>query len=329
MSVDDWEFPHRRLFTTQAQMNRAFDNLREYKFVIKRAQYKITNMPELEPADLKYLGESRVIACSRADYENMNFLSDCFNHAARAEARRYDSPHSPMDYWTLHKSAIIAECREKFKKITYKNLEQLLYARERGAGTFRASIMVGFIRMFDAKYVLNICAGWGDRLIGAIANDAYYVGVDPNKKLAAGYDEIIAMFARDPAKYKMILEPFEDAVLPALPYDLVIMAPPYFDLEIYDASSPEQSTTRYPTLDVWFDNFLMASIHKGINALARGGVFIMVMNDIRERDHCTLKMRDTTSAIPELEYLGMLPYADEYHGGKLRSPQPVWIWRKK
>ena len=47
------------------------------------------------------------------------------------------------------------------------------------------------IKKIKATKVLDFTAGWGARLIAAMALDIDYTGIDANKALKPGYDKII------------------------------------------------------------------------------------------------------------------------------------------
>lgn len=91
--------------------------------------------------------------------------------------------------------------------------------------TFKASVAAGMMKFLKGRKILDFCAGWGDRLLGAIATEhssdvrchpmrsefhrnspeisqefGYYVGVDPNATLTSGYNKMINSLARDPSK---------------------------------------------------------------------------------------------------------------------------------
>src|SRR5258708_2608605 len=112
--------------------------------------------------------------------------------------------------------------------------------------------------------MLDFSAGWGDRLVGAIASDVdLYCGVDPNTGLQKGHSEIIHTFAADKAeRFKIIYAPFQTATLPdGVTFDLVFTSPPYFDFEIY-TDRDGQSVKDFPHLHEWIVKFLLESIRK-------------------------------------------------------------------
>ena len=77
--------------------------------------------------------------------------------------------------------------------------------------------MFYIVREFNAKRILDFGAGWGDRLVGAIAADVEeYCAFDPNLALKEGHDKIIETFVpkENKNRYHIHYEPYESANLP-------------------------------------------------------------------------------------------------------------------
>ncbi len=135
------------------------------------------------------------------------------------------------------------------------------------------------------KY-LNLCGGWGDRLVGALATDSIkrYIETDPNtnllpivKMIQAAYDpdnETTCYFYDKPMEDLSEQELNPDNVR----NDLVAFSPPYFKREEYPGS--EQSYNRYNKIDSWVYNFLYHSVHVSYKALDTGGVLAINLANI-------------------------------------------------
>jgi hypothetical protein len=173
--------------------------------------------------------------------------------------------------------------------------------------------------------VLDPCAGWGDRLAGALAcwGVSEYLGFDANSALQAGYLEQIERYG-DGGTYSVKHQAFEDAELPESYFDLVFTSPPYFRAEIY-SSDPEQSSYRYATLAQWLEGFLEPLIRKSALALRRGGILCLNIAQVSSREG----VWDLPSAAENLASgLGlslsarlMLPLSN-------KKNEPVIIWEK-
>jgi len=117
---------------------------------------------------------------------------------------------------------------------------------------YRPLMARNVVAYFDAKTVLDVCAGWGGRMIGSKSVDlenVLYTGMDPCVKTYNALCDI-----RDELKLTgvtLINKPAEVALL-ELPedakFDIALTSPPYFNLEIYsDESTQSTSTTNTNT----------------------------------------------------------------------------------
>jgi len=112
--------------------------------------------------------------------------------------------------------------------------------------------------------VLDVCAGWGGRMIGAKsaeggALNVHYTGIDPCAKTYAALRAI-----RDElglTNVTLINKPAEVALQemdPGAKYDIALTSPPYYNLEIY-SDEPTQSITSSAVSDgyqAWLNKFL-------------------------------------------------------------------------
>lgn len=128
--------------------------------------------------------------------------------------------------------------------------------------------------------ILDTSAGWGDRMIAAIAcGDAVseYHGYDPSPELEPRYREIIDRLDID-RKCTVTRAMFEEAKIPKGYYDLAMTSPPYYNLEIY-SDDKDQSTSRYKTYKDWLKYFYtpyLLNMRYGVKA---GGTIIIYVSD--------------------------------------------------
>ena len=113
--------------------------------------------------------------------------------------------------------------------------------------------------------VLDVCAGWGGRMIGAksveLSPDSkckvHYTGIDPCQKtygsLRAICDELglhnVALIHK-PAEVAI-----KDLALSSATYDIALTSPPYYNLEIY-SDEPTQSIATKDGYQTWLNEFL-------------------------------------------------------------------------
>ncbi len=343
-TIDDLaalEYPYAKYYKTSRDAMHAFNAVVDYKLNIVSTEFQVYNLPGIK---LLYEGRPQLIETSPRDYSTMNWMSDWF-HECRYKCRRYDNPQSPIEYWAENKSQIIAQVINKPNATCadISNLSDHVYSKIIGCNNFRPGLMRGFIEKYGAKSVLDISAGWGDRLIGAIAAGVKYTGVDPADCVHVGYKTIVGVLAPCAAltkdkksKYTLIKSGFVECELPRADYDLVFSSPPYFDLEIYD-SGPMQSAVKYPEISAWFDGFLAPSLRKAFAHLITGGHMAINLNEVRGAGYVK-KMLDIK--FNGAKYLGVIGFADKVGGDRFakqhkanghqyKSPQPIWIWRRE
>jgi hypothetical protein len=102
---------------------------------------------------------------------------------------------------------------------------------------FRPLVAVDIYRKYKPKSVLDICAGWGGRMVGAAALDVErYTGIEINHALKEPYQRMME-FLKEEGSGSNTSMLFQDALAVdygALPkYDMVFTSPPYYFLEKY------------------------------------------------------------------------------------------------
>jgi hypothetical protein len=152
----------------------------------------------------------------------------------------------------------------------------------------------------NARNVLDMSCGWGDRLAGfyGTPNTKLYIGTDPNpdvyevyKKQCVdfesflGYSAVLTehdeFFECIGSKHVIIYnKPFEDVDLSNFnnSIDVMFSSPPYFSTEKYGegtGAEENQSWNRYSEFEKWKHDFLFKSLSKIKSTLKESG-FLMV-----------------------------------------------------
>ena len=204
------------------------------------------------------------------DYEQTDSLTDHFCEPLRILCKE-KGHRSPADAWrNIRKSQTSTDQRV---------LREAVYQKERGCNLFNpvyAGVLYG-----NARSVLDVASGWGDRLVSCFASQSVerYVGWDTNPELLPIYqriaDECLAAGGRD-VKWSVRTEPFERAgALVGIggelenSFDVVIASPPFFDQEEYIGK--ETSTSVYKTEDEWFKKYYRKMLEFSVNVLTSGG----------------------------------------------------------
>ena len=265
----------------------------------------------------------------------LNELTDIFTENCRVKCQFLENP-TPLEYWQRNRDRLM-QIVKKTKKSRSTDTDiyyyrEMIYKNSKLCNNFRISLVITILKMFKARRWLDISAGWGDRLLGAILTPSlqFYCGVDPNPCVQAGYRRILDFFFHDKpnerAKYKLIEDGFETAKLPnGITYDLVFSSPPFFNLETYsDASS--NSLTAFSTEEKWLNGFLLPSIAKGAAVLEPKGHLILYITESKTTSYIPKMLDGVRKLVPDLEYDGKMYYRD---AGSSSKPRDFHIWRKK
>jgi 16S rRNA G966 N2-methylase RsmD len=102
--------------------------------------------------------------------------------------------------------------------------------------SMRPAYAMNMYKAHGATRVLDITAGWGSRMVGAMAADIDYIGIDSNKKLKPAYNKIKNAFKKESnSNVKLLFQKAETVDFSKLGYyDFVFTSPPYEYLELYE-----------------------------------------------------------------------------------------------
>lgn len=179
--------------------------------------------------------------------------------------------------------------------------------------------------------VIDPSAGWGDRMIAAIAAGDYisqYDGYDPNKDLIEPYKRIIADLDYS-KKCTIFTEPFEKANVPKDYYDVGMTSPPYFDLEIYSEDTSQSVSgdkINYPT---WLNTFYEPYLLNLAYAVKPGGKVIVYVSDYTTPEKKTIDLEYQTNRIlkTRCKFIKKGEYKSLPDNGK-KHGRPFFIFEK-
>lgn len=124
--------------------------------------------------------------------------------------------------------------------------------------------------------ILDPCAGWGGRMIGASVVSNNYECFEPSTKTFEGlwnlYDFIKSMNPGFVAKIHK--KGFECSNLEFNTYDFALTSPPYFDTEVY-SNEDTNSLVKFNTFDKWCEGFYLPLVEKTMNYLKPGKTFMI------------------------------------------------------
>lgn len=334
-SVDEFiksnkPFPLKRHWFTDKEINGMFKKLQKYDYrkrLTSNQSYTIRNL-NIHKLHLLFIGHPLLLEHYPKDYNDFEQLSDMFQEKERMKCR-VTTNLSPYEFYKNieNKKKIATYCLQKYKLITPFNIRESIYNLTKECTSFKPQNIVAIIKFFNSKSVLDISAGWGDRLIGSMACGVEYFGTDPNSNLFPNYNKMIEFFKYPKNKITIVNSPFEDAKIPKnRKFDLIFTSPPYYDLEKY-TNQNTQSIARYPSEDKWFTGFLTPAIKKAWSHLNEDGYMVLVINQKQKQETYIQRMIDFVyNSIPNSHYYGVISYTKK--DNPLKNPQPMFIWRK-
>ncbi|KKK77513.1 hypothetical protein LCGC14_2852870, partial [marine sediment metagenome] len=188
-------------------------------------------------------------------------------HRHRLEARHSGSKYSVVgafeDDFTLERAL-----RYQLKRgdpITPPRIIRALSALMRGPLNFPPALARWIVDEYAPMngVVFDPCSGYGGRLLGSLASERHvrYEGADIEPRSAAG-NVVLAQRLGVSHRVHQVVRAVEDpTVWPKA--DVVLLGPPYYDLEDYGAASREQRRA-YPTYESWRDGFLRMLVQRSL-----------------------------------------------------------------
>jgi len=265
-SVLQLDFPYPKYFISLEQIYQNFKKLKEHKYII----------------DIKNLNKSSLIEIDYEKIKNIVRITDYFSNDCRIKCKFNGYKQSIYEYYSRNKENIIRNSLisgnfsiDKFEKYTF-NLAKHSSKITKYCNNFYVTLALSIYRSFGAKKILDSSAGWGDRLIAALAYDEceLYTGYDPSECLRPKYSNIIKTLKNhDVGKYEVFTQPFEEAIVEKK-YDLAFSSPPFFDLEEYE-NHKNQSIQKFETETEWIKGFLNVLVYKNLENLYIGGHLVL------------------------------------------------------
>lgn len=131
-----------------------------------------------------------------------------------------------------------------------------------------------------SRSILDPCAGWGGRMIGAASlPNTRYVACEP---CTATYNGLVKL-----GNWLKSLQPTFDFEVHNIPYeefitdekfDIALTSPPYFNTEHYSDEDTD-SAHKFPQYELWENGFYRPLILNTIDRLKDGSVFILNIGD--------------------------------------------------
>jgi tRNA1(Val) A37 N6-methylase TrmN6 len=167
---------------------------------------------------------------------------------------------------------------------------------------------------YNAKRVLNFCAGWGGSTMAAAAlHLPAFHGVEINVELQPAYDNMISYLKSKDCKTQIVIE-FADAAAfdySNWNYDMVFSSPPYYFIEKY------ANNLLYESKADMDDKFYKPVFSKTYNGLQKGGHYIInVCREVYDR-----VLKDLLGEALEMFPLKKSKRQNDY-------TEMVYVWKK-
>jgi len=203
--------------------------------------------------------------------------------------------------------------QEQYKNMTQDAKLRRIYALYYGSvNIFKPSVAKYICDHFRPFSVLDPFAGWGSRMLGVMASHGVmkYTGIDSNKNLKQGYDEM-----REELRLSNLTEIIFDDCLNIdyrkYHYDMVLTSPPYYNLELYTYTSKKSK-------EEW-NEFYRDIFRKTYDGLENGGYFCINVNtEIYE------KVLEPMLGQP----LDRIEYPKSYRRNQRKNAEYIYIWSK-
>ena len=295
--------------------NRIREELPEY--YIDDPRYEIVyKIHDDQPADYTRAIQEREILKTRLKLKNAQGHTITLNSFTEI----WEDPHSGLAREILQAKDPNEAKWQLARKYNYKI-----------ATTFMPMYAKSIYEYFAASKVLDPCAGWGDRMVGALSSNCVqrYVGFDPNIRLVEGYKKIQTDFGNcilnETArhiefdnKYEVYSEPFETGVaqLDGELFEFAFTSPPFFDYEDYSPDNPKYRN--------WYTEFYELLFILTEKHLIQNAFFAVHIDDTSAG-----KIRDflskQVSKITSFHYCGKIGLV----GGKSGKIRNVYLFQKR
>ena len=176
--------------------------------------------------------------------------------------------------WTLENVKKVIRVNRKTHSTPYVSeiIRQLGFMAGTSKVTiYRPLLTKRIVQYFNAKNVLDVCVGWGGRMLGSVCNEGVsYTGIEPFSNTFNGLVDIKNELHLSDERVKLYNDTAEN-VLPTLEqcYDLALTSPPYYNLELYSDESTQSH--HYGTYEQWVQGFLRPVVNGVLDKLVFGG----------------------------------------------------------
>jgi hypothetical protein len=231
-----------------------------------------------------------------------------------------------------------------FDAVTPMRLQRETLRKTQKVRPYRPLLAKSVFDFLGARRVLDMCAGWGERYVAALAHSSIteYTGIDPHDALKDRYFDMQRVLDPD---VRVVLRYIEAAAEDLVPgkdilreaYTTVYLSPPPLNKETYalsDASAvARQAATRYQGRgSQWLWQFFVPVMKLAEACLMQGGTLVL---DLSELETYNIRMTNTivnamnNACKSSMTLEGTLLFSTLNRKNKpTSSPRPLFVWRK-
>jgi hypothetical protein len=354
-----YPFPYKE-YDLEKDVKQTFYKLKKYDAIIKNEE--LPNNTFVEKHDYKNSYALKPLGIIPTSGGKFNSVSDYYHQIERMKVGSVYHV-SPYDCWTTGKgfrSRLCVFWNDKMigKRMDTKSFNNPMFTLTYSCSQFKPDVAKSVYVQTEAKTVVDLSCGWGDRLAGFFASNAQtYIGTDPNKETFENYKrqcldyESFLGIKAELTEYDnyFICKGSKTVIIYNLPaedvdwnqykneVDVIFTSPPYFDLEQYDKENEDQSWKRYTSLESWRDNFLFKIIDKSICTLKDSGYLMLNITEAKHPEdgyYLCDHMVDYVTSKNEMYYIGKIgmiissrPNRDGM-SSVVGTIEPIWCFRK-
>ena len=166
--LEDIDYPYLKYYTTLETIKKKFKNLKRFKTKIQNTPYRFTTLKinNIKFYDIKKnIRNYFIIINEDIEHEKIGEISDYFNEYCRVRCKFASAVGTPFEYYRNNIDSIIEYLKSINSEITIQSMrnaiDEIGYKK---CNRFKPKIMKFFIEYFNARKILDMSSGWGDRL---------------------------------------------------------------------------------------------------------------------------------------------------------------------
>lgn len=322
-----YEFPYYDDIYNDFDRIQRFERLIKYSLKTSKICSKTYHRTNVYIPAIYYLYKMKgyyYLQYEKDDYHNVYMISDMFNDKCKVICKM-GKHESPYEYYNKNREQIMEELRKANIQITPINVRDYIYEKAVTCSNHNPAIIMKFIKMYNAKKVIDMSGGWGDRLLGSMAAgiDEYFC-TDPNTCVIDSYKKmmnlLLPLSPNPNGTYLTINSGFEKIKVNEDYYDLAYTSPPYFDLEIY-TNEKTQSIEIFNKEYIWLNNFLKPCILKLLKSIKYGGHCVLYIGQQKGKKYMEI-------FIEWIKYIDNIYYEGCVFYGTYPKIHPIYIYKK-